>query len=101
MTNGAKNDSGSKPDLETIQNDIAAVKRDIATLMSHLKIGAKDGISEAAGQIGGEAARVYEALAAQGDRSAQAMGRHIEERPIMWLFVALVVGFVGGRVLSR
>ena len=39
--------------------------------------------------------------AAQGQRSAKAIGRQIEEQPVMSLLVAFGVGFVASRMLIR
>ena len=72
------------PDIEAIVDDLAALKRDLATLMSHLKTDALNGASEAAqsavGRIGEQAESIYESLAAQGKRSGKAIGRQVEER---------------------
>jgi len=66
------------PDLETITSDLASLKHDFAQLARHLKLGATEGTRAAARgaaeQISGEAARVYENLAAQGERSARRSG---------------------------
>ena len=93
------------PDLETITGDIASLKHDLAQLVRHLKIGATEGTRAAARsaveQIGGEAARAYESLAAQGERSVKAIGRQVEAQPVISLLLAFTVGFLGSRMLSR
>jgi hypothetical protein len=40
-------------------------------------------------------------LAAQGERSMKALGRQVEEQPIMSLLLAFALGFAGSRWLSR
>ena len=98
-------DSEMPPGIEAIVNDLAALKRDLATLMSHLKTDALNGASEAAqgaiGRINDQAESIYESLAAQGKRSGKALGRQVEEQPVVSLLVAFAVGFCASRLLSR
>jgi ElaB/YqjD/DUF883 family membrane-anchored ribosome-binding protein len=93
------------PDIEAIVDDLAALKRDLATLMGHLKTDALNGASEAAqsavGRIGEQAESIYESLAAQGKRSGKAIGRQVEEQPVVSLLLAFAVGFCASRLLSR
>jgi ElaB/YqjD/DUF883 family membrane-anchored ribosome-binding protein len=93
--------SGGKPDLATVQEDIAALKRDVANLIEHLKAGATNGAQSAAGQLDEAAQRLYRSVAAEGDRSIKAMSRQIEEQPLTALLIALGVGYFAGRLLSR
>ena len=95
----------SSPDLAAIESDLASLRRDITTLTDNLKIGAVNGAKgaahDAAGRLGDEAERLYGKLAAQGERSMTAIGRHVEEQPIMSLLLAFALGFAGSRWLSR
>ncbi len=106
----------ASPELEAIISDIASLKHDIATLAGHLRSGGVNAASDAArgaagqlsdaargaaGQLSDEALRVYENLAAQGQRSAKAIGRQVEEQPVMSLLLAFALGLLGGRLLSR
>jgi hypothetical protein len=97
--------NGSNPELDAIVSDIAALRRDFAVLTEHLKSGAINGADgaarDAAGHLGDEVERLYEKLTAQGERSMKALGRQIEEQPIMSLLVAFALGFAGSRLLSR
>ena len=92
-------------DLDSIVSDLASLRRDLATLTSHLKTGAINGAKEAtqdvAGHLGDEAERLYDKLSAQGERSMKALGRKIEEQPVMSLLLAFALGFAGSRLLSR
>lgn len=96
---------GSTPDLDAILNDLASLRRDFATLTDHLKRGAVNGANgvarDAAGHLGDAADRIYENLAAQGERSMKAIGRQVEEQPIISLLLAFALGFIGSRLLSR
>ena|ERR1700733_14814406 len=95
----------ASPDLRAIISDIASLKTDLAALAGHLKAGAVnvtgDAARNAVGQLGDQASRVYDNLAAQGRRSAEAIGRQVEEQPIMTLLLAFALGFIGSRLLSR
>jgi ElaB/YqjD/DUF883 family membrane-anchored ribosome-binding protein len=100
-----------KPEIETpadfqaVVEDLAALKRDFAALMSQMKSGALKGANDAAqdalGQLGKRANHLYDSVSAQGERSAKAIGRQIEERPVMSLLIAFGVGFIASRLLTR
>ena len=47
--------SNTDPAFAALQNDIAALKRDVSNLIEHLKAGATDSAQNAAGQIDDEA----------------------------------------------
>jgi hypothetical protein len=90
------------PDLDVIMSDLASLKRDFVTLTDHVKTGAINGAArDAVGQLGDEAKRLYGNLAAQGERSMNAIGHQVEERPVMSLLLAFALGFIGSRLLSR
>ena len=92
-------------DFDAIIRDVAALRQDFADLMSQMKSGAFKGANEAAenilGQLGDKANHLYDNVSAQGQRSVKAIGRHVEERPIVSLLIAFGVGFVASRLLSR
>lgn len=91
----------SNPDLDAIVSDLASLRRDLAALTDHLKIGAVNGAKGAARDVAGEAERLYGNLAAQGERSMKALGRQVEEQPVMSLLLAFALGFAGSRWLSH
>jgi hypothetical protein len=97
--------SESNPDLDAIVSDLASLRRDIAALTDHLKTdainGAKGVAQDAAGHLGEEAERLYGNLAAQGERTMKALGRQVEEQPVLSLLLAFALGFAGSRWLSR
>jgi ElaB/YqjD/DUF883 family membrane-anchored ribosome-binding protein len=93
--------SKTVPDLAALQEDIAALKRDVTNLIEHLKAGATGGAQSAAAQLDEGARRLYSSVAAEGERSVKAMSRQIEEQPLVALLIALGVGYVAGRLLSR
>jgi ElaB/YqjD/DUF883 family membrane-anchored ribosome-binding protein len=98
-------DSETPIDLAAIIDDLAALRHDFAALMSQMKTGSVSGANDAAGnaigQLGDRANRLYDIMAARGERSAKAIGRQVEEQPIMSLLIAFGVGFVASRLLVR
>ncbi len=89
------------PSLAALQDDIAALKRDVANLIEHLQAGAANGARSAAEQLDDGVQRIYRNVAAEGDRAVKGVSRQIEEQPLVALLIALGVGYVGGRLLSR
>jgi ElaB/YqjD/DUF883 family membrane-anchored ribosome-binding protein len=94
-----------KTDLDAIADDVAALKRDLAALMAHMRSGATDGIAGAArqatAQLGEEAKEFYAKLAAEGERTAQTISRHVDEQPLTSVLIAFAAGFVAARLLPR
>lgn len=101
----AKPDAETPADFDAIVDDLAALRRDFAALMSQLKSGAVKGANDAAenvlGQLGDRANHLYDSVAAQGERSVKAIGRQVEERPVASLLIAFGIGFIASRLLSR
>jgi ElaB/YqjD/DUF883 family membrane-anchored ribosome-binding protein len=93
--------SKGETDLESVQNDIAALKRDVTSLIEHLKASAANGAQSATDQIDEGARQLYRTVASEGGRSFKAISAQIEEQPLMALLIALGVGYFGGRLLSR
>jgi hypothetical protein len=77
-------------DLEKIREDLASLREDLARLTSDAK-----------GEISEEARRLYARLSDQGQRSATAISRGIEEQPLLTLLLAFGIGFIGGSLLRR
>jgi len=103
--NATVRDAETKADFDAIAADLAALKRDMAALMSQLKSGGVQGAKEAAedtlDELSEQASRIYDKLAAQGERSAEAISRKVEEQPIASLLIAFGVGFIVSRLLGR
>ena len=107
-TTKAKPDVETPTDFHAIADDLAALRRDFAALlsqMSQMKSGAYKGVNDAAesalGQLGDRANHLFDSVAAQGERSAEAIRRQVEEQPVMSLLIAFGGGFIVSRLLSR
>jgi ElaB/YqjD/DUF883 family membrane-anchored ribosome-binding protein len=100
-----KNERAEISDIEQVKDDIAALKRDLALLISTMTSAAVDGsgaaVRESAEQLSEGARVLYEKVAAQGDRTVKAVGQQIEAQPVLSLLVAFGVGFCASRLLSR
>jgi len=92
-------------DFEVITNDIASLKRDFAALAEHMKAGVVNRATEvgqdASARVREEARRLYGNLAEQGQHSVNALGRQVEQQPVISLLIAFALGLIGSRILSR
>lgn len=81
--------------------DIAALKRDVATLMEHLKSTASAARAGAAEQVSAEAERLYRNAVEEGKRHVATLAHQVETQPVTSVLVAFGVGLLLGRLLSR
>ena len=89
------------PDLAAIREDLLALKRDVASLVEHIKSGATNRVQNAADQIDRGVRSLRQQAGAEGERSAQAISVFVERRPLVALMIAVGVGYIGARVLRR
>ncbi len=94
-------DTANSSDLAALQNDMAALKRDVASLVQHLTDSAAKSAQDTASQIDDGARRLYRTAAAEGDRSLKAISAQVEAQPIAALLIAVGLGYLGGRLLTR
>ena len=104
-TTNVKPETDTSVDFDAIVSDLATLRQDFADLMSQMKSGALKGANGAAenilGQLGDRANHLYDSMTARGERSVKAIGRQVEERPVMSLLIAFGVGFIVSRLLNR
>jgi len=107
MTTSAKvaPDIETTADFDTIARDIATLKHDLAALMAQMKVDAVNGATDTGeailDRLGAGASDLRDSVVAQGERSAKAIGRQVDERPILSLLIAFGVGAVVSRLLFR
>jgi len=99
------NKTSEQIDLASLSDDVVTLKRDIASLMEHIREGgfdvAKGTASDAIDKLSEETRRLYRRVAAEGERSVKAVSRRVEEQPLSSLLIAFGIGLVSGRLLSR
>jgi ElaB/YqjD/DUF883 family membrane-anchored ribosome-binding protein len=92
-------------DLETIVEDFATLRRDVAEVVTQLKddaIARADGAARSAvEQVEDEAGRIYGKLAVKSRRSAKVLSRQVEEQPIASMLVAFGLGYLSRVLMSR
>jgi ElaB/YqjD/DUF883 family membrane-anchored ribosome-binding protein len=93
--------SNTESDLSQLIQDVQSLKRDLASLADHSRGTLWQGASDTANAVSAEAQRLYDGVAAQGRRSAEALSTKVEEQPLMSLLIAFGIGFIGGRILPR
>ncbi len=104
-TTRARRRAPAPANFDTIAEDLATLKRDFGRLLDQMKTGAIDGASETAenllNQLNERASDLYESISDRGERSAKAVGRHVEEHPVTSLLVAFGIGMLASRLLQR
>jgi ElaB/YqjD/DUF883 family membrane-anchored ribosome-binding protein len=88
-------------DLELFREDLDAVKRDVASLIEHMKGVATNTVQNAAGPIKRRVRSLRQEAGAQGDRSAKAVSLFIENQPVAAVSIAVAVGYIGARLFRR
>jgi len=89
------------PDLGVLREDLAVLKRDVASLIEHMKCGATNTVQNAAGKIDWGVRSLRQQAGAEGERSAKAISDFVEKQPFVALMIAVGIGYIGARVLRR
>lgn len=92
MSSGSPMDDPAN--LDAIVKDVDSLKKDIAALIEQVKGGASEDLT-------GKTRRLYDALAADGEKSIAALTRQVEDHPLSALLIALGLGFIGAQFLKR
>ena len=90
-----------EPDLALFREDLDALKRDVASLIDHMKGGATNTVQNAAGEVERSVSKPRPAGQAEGNRSAKALHFFVQNQPFLALTIAVGIVYVGGRVLGR
>jgi len=97
----AKTDDEVSPELEKVCADVAALKRDLAAALAHLKSGTINGTPSLADQLADTAAGLSGDIAALRDRGVKSLGEHIEKQPLISVLIAFATGLLVSRIISR
>ena len=90
-----------EPDLAMFREDLDALKRDVATLIDHMKDEATNTVQNVAGEVERRVTSLRQQVGAEGDRSAKALQLFVQNQPFVALTIAVGIGYVGARVLRR
>jgi len=93
--------TNSTPDLTSLQDDIAALKKDVGSLISHLSSDATGRVRSASDSVETGARQLCRGALTEGEALIKAVGRQVREQPTVALLIALGVGYIGGRFLTR
>ena len=89
------------PDLAVLREDLVALKRDVASLIEHMKGGATNQFRTPPTKLNGACG----ASANRRERKASARPRQsalfVEKQPFVALMIAVGIGYIGARVLRR
>lgn len=88
-------------DLELSREDLEAVKRDVASLIEHMKGVATNSVQNVACQVEQRVRSLRLQAGAEGERSANALILFVQNRPFVALTIAIGAGYIGARVLRR
>jgi hypothetical protein len=91
----------SDPDIGLFREDLVILKRDVASLIEHIKGGATNKVQNAANQVERHVRSFRQEAGARGDGSAEAISVFTEKQPLVALIIAVGIGYVGARVLRR
>lgn len=91
----------TEADFATLRDDLAGLKSDVAALLGHMKADAGTGAQAAADKVNDGARRLLDTATDQGGASINAISRQIEAQPLAALLIAVGIGWIGGRLLSR
>ena len=87
----------SDPDIALSREDLVILKRDVASLIEHIKGGATNNVQNATNQVEPHVGSLRQEAGAQGERSAQAVRVFTEKQPLVALIIAVGIGYVGAR----
>ncbi len=90
-----------EPDLALFREDLDALKRDVASLIDHMRDGATNSVQNVSGEVERRVRSLRQQVGAEGDRSAKAVNLFVQNQPLVALTIAVGIGYVGARVLRR
>ena len=88
-------------DLALFREDLFNLKRDVASLIEHVKGGAANTVQNAADRVERRVRSLRRGAEAEGERSAEALNLFVQNQPFVALTIAVAFGYVGARVFRR
>ncbi|HWA45530.1 MAG TPA: hypothetical protein VHA10_20080 [Hypericibacter adhaerens] len=92
-------------DLDSLIDDLAALKSDFATIVGQIRSGAVDHASERAEllltQLSDRANALYDTVSEQGAQSVERVSDQVRARPLTSVLVAFGLGFIASRLILR
>ena len=88
-----------EPDLALFREDLDALKRDVASLIEHMKGGTTNTVQNVSGQVERRVRSFRQQAGAERDRTAKALNLLVQNQPYVALTIAVGIGYVGARVL--
>ena len=87
--------------LDLYREDLDALKRDVASLVEHIKDQATNTVQNAAGEVDRRVRNLGQQAEAGSDRSTKAFNLFVQNQPLVALTIAAAIGYVGARLLRR
>lgn len=95
----------SGADIEAIIDDLAALKKDVAKAIAHVKKlnldDALDSARDMADDLTDDAADLYKDMQKRGRKTMVAMEKQLDDQPIASLLMAFAAGFVISKLFFR
>jgi ElaB/YqjD/DUF883 family membrane-anchored ribosome-binding protein len=92
-------------DLQSVIDDLSALKTEFATVIGQIKSGSIDHASDRAEQLltrlSDRASELYETVSEQGAHSVEAVRGQVTERPLTAVLIAFGLGFILSRLVLR
>lgn len=93
--------TATEKDIKELREEYASLKSDLSEMSETLSSLARDGLAEGRDRVRGAARGAARRSRKQARDAWDAVESEVEERPITSLAVALGIGFVLGKMLSR
>ena len=88
-------------DLAMYREDLDALKRDVASLVEHIKDRATNTVQNAAGEVDRRVRSLGQQAEAGRDGSTKVFNLFVQNQPLVALTIAAAIGYVGARLLRR
>jgi ElaB/YqjD/DUF883 family membrane-anchored ribosome-binding protein len=97
-----KHEPEVQPETKALKDDIAALRRDFSSLAEKLRNGeAGRSLERTLEDLSEEAKILYEKLSSQTKPVLDGVEKVVEQRPVMWIAAAFLLGFIGSRLIDR